>query len=69
MLGFKYNSITSHKFYVPDMLLPDTLKLNEGFHHDLKEKDRAELRGPTFPYKVMKKIYNISTVNMQSTAT
>lgn len=29
--------------------LPDILKLNEGFHHDLKDNDIDELRGPTFP--------------------
>lgn len=37
--------------YYSSHKLPDTLKLKEGFHHDLKEKDRDELSGPTFPWK------------------
>lgn len=29
--------------------IPDMLKVNEGFHHDLNAIESEELRGPTFP--------------------
>lgn len=30
-------------------MIPDKLKVKEGFHHDLKAKAMDELRGPAFP--------------------
>lgn len=36
-----------YQFKVPEML-----KVNEGFHHDLNANDKVELRGPAFPCKI-----------------